>query len=311
MYEAYYGFTKKPFTLVSDAEFLYMGKTHSTAFAMLEYGVLSRSGFTVITGEVGSGKTTLIHHLLRQIGSEITVGFITNTRKNMGEFLPWVMHAFRLDYREVNQVALYDEFSKFLTRQYGNGQRTVLIIDEAQNLGIDVLDELRMLSNLNATDDRFLQIILVGQPELRQLLAKPELMQFSQRIAADYHIAPLTMHENISYIKHRLVKAGARKDVFTPMAYELIHLVSRGVPRLINIVCDTALSFAFGDQIKVINGDYLKGVLKERAEGGLLALGQNPLEQLGKQAYESPDLDAIFTRVKRRRISELAKARET
>ncbi len=310
MYETFYGFKKKPFTLTSNAEFLYMGKTHSNAFAMLEYGVLSRSGFTVITGEVGSGKTTLIHHLLKQIDDAVDIGFITNTRKNMGQLLPWVMHAFQLDYREANPVALYDAFSRYLSQQYASGQRTVLIIDEAQNLGPEVLDELRMLSNLNASESRFLQIILVGQPELRALLGSPELMQFAQRIAADYHIAPLTIHETISYIKHRLVTAGANDDVFTPMAYELIHIISRGVPRLINIVCDTALSFAFGDGIRLIEGDYLKGVLKERAEGGLLALGQNPLKQLGASAYTTPDLDEIFARVTVARGNHPIKLRE-
>ena len=306
MYESYYGFNKKPFSLVSDAEFLYMGETHSTAFAMLEYGVMSQAGFTVITGEVGSGKTTLLQHLLKQLSGEVNVGLITNTRKNMGELLPWVLHAFKLDYREQNPVALYDSFSNFLNEQYLKRQRTVLIVDEAQNLGSDVLEELRMLSNLNATDEQFLQIILVGQPELRQILGQPELMQFSQRVVADYHIAALSVKETIAYIKHRLIQAGATQDVFTPHAYLLIHAASRGVPRLINILCDTVLSFAFGDEIQMVDEEYVSGVLKERSEGGLLALGQDPLRQFGDKAYESPDLDHIFSNVmdeiKRRKV---------
>lgn len=297
MYESYYGFTKKPFTLASDSDFLYMGKTHSAAFAMLEYGVLSQAGFTVITGEVGSGKTTLIHHLLNKIDDRVTVGLINNTRRNMGELLPWVLHSFGLAYREENKVALYESFSKFLSEQYENQQRTVLLVDEAQNLGTDVLDELRMLSNLNATGEQFLQIILVGQPELRELLNQRELMQFSQRVAADYHIAPLSIEETIAYIKHRLVRAGASQDVFTPHAYVVVHMASRGVPRLINILCDTALSFAFGDELQIIDENYIKDVLKERAEGGLLALGQDPLKRLGEEAYKSPNLDELFDEV--------------
>ena len=308
MYEEFYGFNKKPFTLVSDAEFLYMGKTHSTAFAMLEYGVLSQAGFTVITGEVGSGKTTLIKHLLGQLtDEEVKVGLINNTRRNMGELLPWVLNAFNLDYREQNPVALYDSFSKFLGEQHEKRQRTVLIIDEAQNLDAQVLEELRMLSNLNATNDQFLQMILVGQPELRTTLSSPEMMQFAQRVVADYHIAALTVQESIAYIKHRLIQAGATQDVFTPHAYVLIHAASRGVPRLINILCDTILSFAYGDDIYMIDEDYVRDVLRERSEGGLLALGQDPLRQLGERAFETPDLESLFTKV----LADLKNKKET
>ena len=297
MYESFYGFSKKPFTLVSDPAFLYMGKTHSTAFAMLEYGVMSQAGFTVITGEVGSGKTTLVHHLMNNLSGEVKVGLIANTRRNMGELLPWVLHAFNLEYREANPVALYDIFSGFLKEQYEKKQRTVLVLDEAQNLGAEVLEELRMLSNLNASDEQFLQIILVGQPELRSILSQPDMMQFSQRVAADYHIAALSPRDTVAYIKHRLIQAGATQDVFTPHAYLLIHAASRGVPRLINILCDTALSYAYGDEIGMVDEEYLKDVLRERSEGGLLALGQDPLKQLGDSAYNVPDLEEVFSSV--------------
>jgi general secretion pathway protein A len=202
-----------------------------------------------------------------------------------------------LDYNGNNPVALYEKFSQFLSAQYEQRQRTVLIVDEAQNLGPDVLDELRMLSNLNATDEQFLQVILVGQPELRKILSRPDLMQFSQRVAADYHIAPLTLKETIAYIRYRLISAGGTQEVFAPHAYVVIHAASRGVPRLINILCDTVLSYAFGDEIQIIDEEYIKEVLKERSEGGLLALGQNPLRQLGDKAYEAPNLDELFAKV--------------
>lgn len=297
MYESFYGFTKKPFSLTFDPSLLYMGQTHTTAFSMLEYGVLSQSGFTVITGEVGSGKTTIVRHLLEQLSEEVKVGLITNTHSNMGQLLPWVMHAFGEAYRDENPVAQYDGFTGFLQKQFDNNERTVLIVDEAQNLGVSLLEELRMLSNLNTVTEQCLQIILVGQPQLRELLMKPELMQFAQRVVADYHIAALSPTETVAYIKHRLVMAGATEDVFTPHAYLLIHAASRGVPRLINVLCDTALSFAYGDEVRIIDEEYMRGVLRERAEGGLLALGQDPLKQMGQQAFETPDLDALLSKV--------------
>lgn len=294
MYEAYFGFDRKPFALSADSDFLYLGKIHSTAYAMLEYGVLHQAGFTVITGEVGSGKSTLIQHLLGKLDSRITVGLINHTRRNMGELMPWVLHAFKLDYRDGHPVALYDSFAKFLQKQAKAHLRTVLLIDEAQNLTAESLDELRMLSNLSSPREHTLQIILSGQPELRQMLRRPELMQFAQRVAADYHIAPLTLRESIHYIRHRQLAAGGRRDIFEPDAYPLIHGASRGVPRLINIVCDTALAYAFGDGLTTINAEFIKVVLVERSEGGLLALGQNPLRELGQQAYNAPDLEALF-----------------
>lgn len=294
MYESFYGFNKKPFSLTFDPGLLYMGQTHATALSMLEYGVLSQSGFTVITGEVGSGKTTIVRHMLAQMNESVKIGLITNTHANMGQLLPWIMHAFGQEYRDENPVAQYESFNRFLQKQFETRERTVLIIDEAQNLGLGLLEELRMLSNLNTISEQCLQIILVGQPNLRELLMKPELMQFSQRVAADYHIAALSPTETVAYIKHRLVMAGATEDVFTPHAYMLIHAASRGVPRLVNVLCDTALSFAFADGIRLVHEDYLRGVLKERAEGGLLALGQNPLKQLGEKAFESPDLDELL-----------------
>ncbi len=294
MYESFYGFNKKPFSLTFDPDLLYMGQTHTTALSMLEYGVLSQTGFTVITGEVGSGKTTIVRHLLDQLHEGVKIGLITNTHANMGQLLPWVMHSFGQEYRDENPVAQYEGFTRFLQTQFDNKERTVLLVDEAQNLGLVLLEELRMLSNLNTIAEQCLQIILVGQPQLRDLLMKPELMQFSQRVAADYHIAALSPTETVSYIKHRLVMAGATEDVFTPHAYMLIHAASRGVPRLINVLCDTALSFAFADEVRIIHEDYLRGVLRERAEGGLLALGQSPLRQFGEKAFDSPDLDNLL-----------------
>jgi len=270
-----------------------MGTTHTTAFSMLEYGVISQSGFTVITGEVGSGKTTIVKHLLGQLHGRIKVGLINNTHNHMGQLLPWVLHSFNQPYNDESPIALYHNFEQFLENQTRSGERTVLIIDEAQNLGMPLLEELRMLSNIDTVEPG-LQIILIGQPQLRDLLMQPELMQFSQRVAADYHIAALSLKETIAYMKHRLTRVGSAKPIFDLGAYRLIFAASRGIPRLVNVVCDTALSFAFGDGVYFIDEQYMHGVLKERAEGGLLALGQKPSRQFGKSAYESPNLDTLL-----------------
>ncbi|MEJ2621606.1 MAG: AAA family ATPase, partial [Candidatus Thiodiazotropha sp.] len=215
MYEAFYGFTEKPFTLLPDASFLFLGKKHSTAYSMLEYGMLSQAGFTVITGEVGSGKTTLIRHLLDQLEDDVAVGLVNTSHRDMGELLQWVLLAFGLEYREKERVVLHDLFTQFLIDQYAQNKRTVLIVDEAQNLEAQVLEELRLLSNINADKHQVLQIILVGQPQLRSLLMHEDLLQFQQRVSIDYHLSALDENETRAYIFHRTRSAGRKKPLFT------------------------------------------------------------------------------------------------
>ena len=197
MYEAFYGLTEKPFSLLPDPGFLFLGRQHSMAFSMLEYGMLNRAGFTVITGDIGCGKTTLIRHLLNQLDEGVNVGLISNAHEQIDELLRWVLLAFRLDYKANMQIELFDTFTKFLIDQYAKGRRTVLIVDEAQNLRANTLEELRMLSNINADKDLLLQLVLVGQPALRRLLRQPELAQFAQRVLVDFHIQPLSEKETI------------------------------------------------------------------------------------------------------------------
>ncbi len=273
MYESFFGFQEKPFTLLPDPSFLYLGKKHSTAFSMLEYGLHSQAGFTVITGEVGSGKTTLIRHLLNQVEDDITVGLVSSSHHNMGLLLKWVLMAFDQDYDQTERVALFETFSKFLITQYAEKKRTVLIIDEAQNLEPELLEELRLLSNINADKDLVLQIILVGQPELRDLLNRPELLQFKQRISVDYFLASLNEQETEEYITHRVQKAGSDKTLFSTDACMLIHHASKGVPRVINTICDTVLVYAFAEQQQDITIDLIWSVLKDKASSGLFDLG--------------------------------------
>lgn len=272
MYEEFYGFTEKPFSLLPDADFLYMGEKHSTAYAMLEYGLMNQAGFTVITGEVGSGKTTLVRKLLDDLHDDVTIGLISNTPQNIGQLLQWVLMAFDQDYREENQVALYDQFNQFLIDQYSNNKRTVLIIDEAQNLHPHILEELRMLSNINADKHQILQIILVGQPQLLALLKEPTLEQFRQRIASDYYLKSLDRTETGRYINHRTFHAGVERSLFEEKAVNLIFQASKGIPRVINVLCDMALVYGYAEQLQQIDEAIVQAVLDDKASSGLIEL---------------------------------------
>jgi len=272
MYEAFYGFKEKPFSILPDPGFLFFSSVHTAAYTMLEYGVLNYAGFTCITGEIGCGKTTLIRHMLNQLGPEVRVGLISNAQQDFGELMQWVSMAFDLDYRAKSKVELYDQFQKFLIGEYAQGRRTLLIIDEAQNLQPATLEELRMLSNINADKDQLLQLILVGQPNLRDLLARPELVQFSQRISSDYHLAPLTLTDTIQYVRHRVHVAGRDKPLFTNSACELLHRAARGIPRVINILADFALVYGYADAAPVVDRRLVMAVIKDKVRAGSLQL---------------------------------------
>ncbi|MGA7979447.1 MAG: AAA family ATPase [Chromatiaceae bacterium] len=267
MYKTFYGFKEKPFSLLPDPGFLYLGRQHSTAYSLLEYAVLSQAGFTVITGEVGCGKTTLIRHLLNQITQGVTVGLITNTANARNNLLKWVLLAFRQDYKNKDLVELHETFEHFLIREYGRGRRTVLIVDEAQNLPIDTLEELRLLSNINADKDQVLQLILVGQPELRLKLELPDLQQFAQRVVVNYHLSALNELETPRYIQHRPERAGAQTVLSSDAACELIHQATGGVPRLINALCDMALVYGYAERAQAIDEALVQAVIDDRAGG--------------------------------------------
>jgi type II secretory pathway predicted ATPase ExeA len=264
MYEKFYGLTEKPFSLLPDPDFLVLGEKHSAACTALEYSLVSQAGFTVVTGEVGSGKTTLIRHLLNRLDEDITVGLVSSSHQEMGELLQWLLFAFNLDYRETQKIGLYDIFTKFLIDQYANNKRTVLIIDEAQNLQPFVLEELRLLSNINADKHQVLQIILVGQPQLRALLRHPDLLQFQQRVSVDYHLQGLNEDETRFYISQRLKIAGCIKPLFTRNAINLIYQASGGIPRVINTLCDTSLVYGYADQSPTLDSKLVDRVLKDK-----------------------------------------------
>ncbi|MDP1699398.1 MAG: AAA family ATPase [Aestuariivirga sp.] len=272
MYEKFYGLTTRPFTMLPDPYFLYWGRTHSLAYSMLEYGILNEAGFTVITGEIGSGKTTLLRQLLHSMDDRITVGLISNTMMGQGNLLEWILLALNQPFDQVKYVGLLRQFQDFLISEYEQGRHTVLMIDEAQNLDISALEELRMLSNINTDGAQLLQVILVGQPQLRVMLQRPELVQFAQRIASDFHLGPLAVEEAAQYIHHRLALAGAKENLFSREAALMIANASSGIPRIINAVCDAALVYGFALHAKKITINIVQEVLGDRDKFGLVPL---------------------------------------
>jgi len=270
MYEAYYGLREKPFSILPDPELIYWGSNHRLAYSMLEFGVMNSAGFTVITGEIGSGKTTLVRHLLRKLDPNINVGVISNTPHGRKELLQWVMMALNQPFDQKYSQLLFD-FQHYLRAQYAENRRTLLIVDEAQNLQPDALESLRMLSNINADKDQLLQLILVGQPQLKELLSSPALTQFAQRISADFHLKPLSANEVTRYIDYRLHAVGARSPLFSNEACVAIAHASAGIPRSINILCDTTLVYGFATKSKLITKQLVDLVIEDKRTFGIFA----------------------------------------
>ncbi len=269
MYERFFQFSEKPFTLLPDASFLYLSKSHAAALSMFEYGLKSQAGFTVISGEIGSGKTTLIREVLNNLEDRITVGLINNTMSSVGEMLQWVLMAFGIKYRGLGKVEMYESLMDFIVNEYAQKRRTVLIIDEAQNLSPDNLEELRMLSNINADKDQVLQMVLVGQPELREILSLPKLTQFAQRVSVHHHLGSLVVNEVREYIKHRLRAVGCKEKIFEDLAIIKIWYNSQGIPRVINNLCDTGLVYAYADSIKIVDAKIISDVVTDGQRGGI------------------------------------------
>ena len=270
MYEAYYGLREKPFSILPDPELIFWGKNHKLAYAMLEYGILNHAGFTVITGEIGAGKTTLLRYLLRKLNSHVNVGLISNTPQGRDELLQWILMSLEQPFEGTYTTLLY-RFQQYLRENHAAGRPTILIIDEAQNLQADALESLRMLSNINVDKDQFLQVILVGQPQLKGLLNLPQLAQFAQRVSSEFHLSPLSSDEVCQYIDYRLQAVGARAPLFSRDACALVAKASAGIPRSINILCDTALVYAFGRQSSWITRDIVQDVLEHKRALGVFA----------------------------------------
>jgi len=270
MYEEFYHLNERPFTLSPDPAFLFLGKSHRRAMNVLEYGVASNSGITVISGEVGTGKTTLVRNLLAEMGDDYTVGMVTNTQHDFGDLLKWVLQAYGLESDENDRVKLYKRLVDFVTREHRAGHRVILIIDEAQNLSAEALEDIRMLTNINVDKHIVLQLILVGQPELLEKLRKKELRQFAQRVSADYLLEPLTYRETEQYIKHRIRVAGGDENLFVKAAFATVYYHSGGIPRVINTICDMALVYGYADETTRIKKEIILDAIRDRKVGGLV-----------------------------------------
>ncbi|MEO0914580.1 MAG: AAA family ATPase, partial [Pseudomonadota bacterium] len=229
---SHFGLSERPFSPQPDPEYIFWSDAHRQAYTMLDYGLMSGAPITVITGDVGTGKTSLLRHLLRNIGPNISAGLVSTAGGGRAELLHWVLMALGQESDpDSGYVRLHAQFQAFLIGEFEAGRRTLLIFDEAQGLSPETLEELRLFTNINADRDALLQLVLFGQPELRETLSKPEQMAFAQRVAADYHIPPLDLSAVEAFIAHRMEAAGAAHEIFSPGACAAIHKASGGLPR--------------------------------------------------------------------------------
>ena len=265
MYEQFYGLKESPFSLLPDRAYFFLSRQHIMALTLLKYSLVNRHAFTIITGEVGAGKTTLINRLLSEVGEDFNVGVINFTDKRVVQLLPWMLRAYELPFDKMSAVKMYDNFIEFLVEERENGRVTLLIVDEAQNLAKKALENLRMFSNVNA-NDTLLQMILIGQPEFRETLKQPEFRQLNQRVSTYYRLGPLSRIESGRYIRHRVTVAGGHPKIFSTPAITRIWENSGGIPRAINTLCDMSLVYGFTNGRQIIDEAIVEEMLNDRQE---------------------------------------------
>jgi len=261
MYTSFFGLSEKPFAITPDPRYLYLSERHAEALAHLLYGINESGGFIQLTGEVGTGKTTVVRTLLSRVPHHADVAVILNPRVTPVEFLLTICEELGLGVAEADRDSvkqMVDALNRRLLSGHAEGRRIIVLVDEAQNLSIDVLEQVRLLTNLETPTQKLLQIILIGQPELRELLDRTDLRQLAQRITGRYHLKPLSREETKGYVRHRLRVAGATEDIFTPAALVELHRLSQGIPRVINVACDRALLGAYTQEVKKINAGLVR-----------------------------------------------------
>jgi len=261
MYTSFFGLSEKPFAITPDPRYLYLSERHAEALAHLLYGINESGGFIQLTGEVGTGKTTVVRTLLSRVPHHADVAVILNPRVTPVEFLLTICEELGLGIAEADRDSvkqMVDALNRRLLSAHAEGRRIIVLVDEAQNLSIEVLEQVRLLTNLETPTQKLLQIILIGQPELRELLDRTDLRQLAQRITGRYHLKPLSREETKGYVRHRLRVAGAQEDIFTPAALVELHRLSQGIPRVINVACDRALLGAYTQETKKINAGLVR-----------------------------------------------------
>jgi general secretion pathway protein A len=277
MYERFYHLRERPFALTPDPDYLYPSRVHREALSYLRYGIESHAGFVVITGAIGSGKTTLLQTMLRGLDGQTTVARVMNTMLDPRELLESAMLDLGIDPAGKSKPAMLKAFGEFLVHERAGGRLVLLVIDEAQNLTLPALEEIRMLSNLETEKSKLLQIILIGQPDLRDKLDRPELEQLRQRITVSYHLEPLDAEETNHYINHRLARAAMGAPLeFPPSVTDRIHDRSGGVPRLINVIADATLVFGYGEERSEIDASLIEEVIADLDSTGVLGPRPNP-----------------------------------
>ncbi len=292
MYKPFFALSEKPFSLTPDPSFLYLSRSHKEALAHLTYGVESKSGFVVVTGEVGAGKTTLLHTLFKNLGGNVVLSQVTNTRVSYKELLELILEDFGLNPQGLGKTALLSTLNEFLIEKFHEGKNCVLVVDEAQNLGIHTLEGLRMLSNLETEKAKLLHIILTGQPGLRDLIESPEIEQLRQRITVRYHLGPLSAGETGEYIRHRLAKVVTDPEKgpeFPDEVIPLIHQATGGIPRLVNVLCDAALVHGYVAETRVMTPEIIDEVA-----------GQVAQVQKGRASKAAPETPPVDKQVERR-----------
>jgi putative secretion ATPase (PEP-CTERM system associated) len=275
MYERFYQLRERPFALSPDPDYLYPSRVHREALSYLRYGIQGQAGFVVITGEIGSGKTTLLQTLLRGLDRETTVARLVNTMLEPTELLESILIDFGLE-PEPRKPGMLRQLGEFLVGERAAGRLVLLVVDEAQNLSLPALEEVRMLSNLETEKSKLVQIVLVGQPDLREKLGQPELEQLRQRVTVSYHLGPLDPDDTAAYINHRLARAAIGAPLeFPPDVSAVVHQRSGGVPRLINVICDAILLFGYGADRRTIDMGLADEALAELEATGVLPQGPN------------------------------------
>jgi general secretion pathway protein A len=315
MYEKYFQLRERPFALSPDPEYLYPSRGHQEALSYLRYGVEGHAGFVVITGEIGSGKTTMLQALLGRLDRNITVARLVNTMLDPRELLEAIVLDFGIDPTGMSKPMMLQKLAEFLVQQRQAGRLTLLVIDEAQNLSLPALEEIRMLSNLETEKSKLIQIIMIGQPELREKLSLPQLTQLRQRITVSYHLQPLDAEETANYINHRLKRAAIGSPVTFPRdVTDLIHTRSRGVPRIINVIADATLLFAYGIDRRDVDMATTQEALEELDATGVLASYQKEGEEAAHatsvSVAETEEALRIADEVRRREQALQARERE-